>query len=135
MKKTLLAAMELTNQKEASEVSLLLTDDEEIQSLNKKYRNIDTPTDVLAFSQIEKVNNTAVLCDKEEFLLGDIVISVETAQRQAVELGHSLLYELILLSVHGFLHLLGFDHDYEKKNDKMKSLEKEIIDTVLINKN
>lgn len=135
MKKTLLAAMELTNQKEASEVSLLLTDDEEIQSLNKKYRNIDTPTDVLAFSQIEKVNNTPVLCDKEEFLLGDIVISVETAQRQAVELGHSLLYELILLSVHGFLHLLGFDHDYEKKNDKMKSLEKEIIDTVLINKN
>ncbi len=135
MKKTLLAAMELTNQKEASEVSLLLTDDEEIQSLNKKYRNIDTPTDVLAFSQIEKVNNTAVLCDKEEFLLGDIVISVETAQRQAVELGHSLLYELMLLSVHGFLHLLGFDHDYEKKNDKMKSLEKEIIDTVLINKN
>ncbi|MFA6711640.1 MAG: rRNA maturation RNase YbeY [Candidatus Caldatribacteriota bacterium] len=135
MKKTLLAAMELTNQKEASEVSLLLTDDEEMQSLNKKYRNIDTPTDVLAFSQIEKVNNTAVLCDKEEFLLGDIVISVETAQRQAVELGHSLLYELMLLSVHGFLHLLGFDHDYEKKNDKMKSLEKEIIDTVLINKN
>ncbi|MDD3631427.1 MAG: rRNA maturation RNase YbeY [Atribacterota bacterium] len=135
MKKTLLAAMELTNQKEASEVSLLLTDDEEIQSLNKKYRNIDTPTDVLAFSQIEKVNSTPVLCDKEEFLLGDIVISVETAQRQAVELGHSLLYELILLSVHGFLHLLGFDHDYEKKNDKMKSLEKEIIDTVLINKN
>ena len=135
MKKTLLAAMELTNQKEASEVSLLLTDDEEIQSLNKKYRNIDTPTDVLAFSQIEKVNSTPVLCDKEEFLLGDIVISVETAQRQAVELGHSLLYELMLLSVHGFLHLLGFDHDYEKKNDKMKSLEKEIIDTALINKN
>ncbi len=135
MKKTLLAAMELTNQKEASEVSLLLTDDEEIQSLNKKYRNIDTPTDVLAFSQIEKVSNTPVLCDKEEFLLGDIVISVETAQRQAVELGHPLLYELMLLSVHGFLHLLGFDHDYEKKNDKMKSLEKEIIDTVLINKN
>lgn len=135
MKKTLLAAMELTNQKEASEVSLLLTDDEEIQSLNKKYRNIDTPTDVLAFSQVEKLNNLPALNSKEEFLLGDIVISVETAQRQAVELGHSLLYELILLSVHGFLHLLGFDHDYEKKNDKMKSLEKEIIDTVLINKN
>jgi probable rRNA maturation factor len=135
MKKTLLAAMELTNQKEASEVSLLLTDDEEIQSLNKKYRDIDAPTDVLAFSQIEKLNNLPVLNSKEEFLLGDIVISVETAQRQAVELGHSLLYELILLSVHGFLHLLGFDHDYENKNDKMKSLEKEIINTVLINKN
>jgi|LSQX01.2.fsa_nt_gb probable rRNA maturation factor len=134
MKKTLLAAMELTNQREASEVSLLLTDDEGIQRLNKKYRDIDAPTDVLAFSQIEKLNNLPALNSKGEFLLGDIVISVETAQRQATELGHSLLYELTLLSIHGFLHLLGFDHDYEKKNDKMKSLEKEIINSVFTDK-
>lgn len=134
MKKTLLAAMELTNQREASEVSLLLTDDEGIQRLNKKYRDIDAPTDVLAFSQIEKLNSLTDLNNKGEFLLGDIVISVETAQRQATELGHSLLYELTLLSIHGFLHLLGFDHDYEKKNDKMKSLEKEIINSVFTDK-
>lgn len=134
MKKTLLAAMELTNQKEASEVSLLLTDDKEIQRLNQKYRDIDTPTDVLAFSQIEKLNNLPALNSKEEFLLGDIVISVERAHRQAAEQGHSLLYELTLLSIHGFLHLLGFDHDYEKKNDKMKSLEKEIMNSVFSDK-
>lgn len=134
MKKTLLAAMELTDQKEASEVSLLLTDDKEIQRLNQKYRDIDAPTDVLAFSQIEKLNNLPALNSKEEFLLGDIVISVETAYRQAAEQGHSLLYELTLLSIHGFLHLLGFDHDYEKKNDKMKSLEKEIINSVFTDK-
>ena len=135
MRKTLLTAMILTNQRETSEVSLLLTDDVGIKSLNKKYRDIDAPTDVLAFSQIETLNSLPALNGKEEFLLGDIVISVEMAQRQAAKLGHSLLYELILLSIHGFLHLLGFDHDYENKNDKMKSLEKEIINSVLINKN
>ena len=60
--------MELTNQKEAREVSLLLTDDKEIQRLNQKYRDIDAPTDVLAFSQIEKLNNLPALNSKEEFL-------------------------------------------------------------------
>jgi probable rRNA maturation factor len=127
--------MRLTNQKEASEVSLLLTDDQEIQNLNKKYRDIDAPTDVLAFSQIdEKINNLPTLINEKEILLGDIVISVETAQRQATELGHSLLYELALLSIHGFLHLIGFDHDYEEENDKMRSLEREIINGIFIDK-
>jgi probable rRNA maturation factor len=135
MEKTLLTAMRLTNQKEASEVSLLLTDDQEIQNLNKKYRDIDAPTDVLAFSQIdEKINNLPTLINEKEILLGDIVISVETAQRQATELGHSLLYELALLSIHGFLHLIGFDHDYEEENDKMRSLEREIINGIFIDK-
>ena len=134
MEKTLLTAMELTDQKETSEVSLLLTDDQKIQSLNRKYRGIDAPTDVLAFSQIENLNSLPASKDEKEILLGDIVISVETAQRQAAELGHSLLYELILLSIHGFLHLLGFDHDYEKENDKMKSLETEIINCIFTDK-
>ena len=134
MKRTLLTVMELTDQKETSEVSLLLTDDQEIQNLNRKYRGIDAPTDVLAFSQIENLNSLPASKDEKEILLGDIVISVETAQRQAAELGHSLLYELILLSIHGFLHLLGFDHDYEKKNDKMKSLETEIINCIFTDK-
>ena len=119
---------------ETSEVSLLLTDDQEIQSLNKQYRGIDAPTDVLAFSQIEKLNGPSSLNNEKEILLGDIVISVETAQRQAAELGYSLLYELILLSIHGFLHLLGYDHDCEMKNDKMRFLEEEIVNSVVIDK-
>ncbi|HNR65308.1 MAG TPA: rRNA maturation RNase YbeY [Atribacterota bacterium] len=133
MKKTLLTAMKFTKQKKTSEVSLLLTDDKGIQRLNKKYRNIDSPTDVLAFSQIENGNSNRVslLHKKEEYLLGDIVISVETAQRQSLNLGHSLQYELILLLIHGFLHLLGFEHDSESKYEQMKALEKEVFNVIL----
>ncbi len=123
--------MRLTNQKETSEVSLLLTDDKEIQILNKKYRNIAAPTDVLAFSQLENENNFSSFDLEEEYLLGDIVISVETAQRQAKNFGHSLQYELIVLVIHGFLHLLGFDHDYLNETDRMKNLEREILNDIL----
>lgn len=129
-------AMKLTNQKKTSEVSLLLTDDKEIKMLNEKYRNISGPTDVLAFSQVEVKNNlTSLITQEYEYLLGDIVISVETAQRQAKNYGHSLQYELTILLIHGFLHLLGFDHNSPKEQDKMKKLEKEIIDNIVIRKN
>ncbi len=133
MKKTLLTAMKFTKQKKTSEVSLLLTDDKGIQRLNKKYRNIDYPTDVLAFSQIENENRnrTSLFHNEEEYLLGDIVISVETAQRQALNLGHSLEIELILLIIHGFLHLLGFEHDSESKYEQMKALEKKVFNDIL----
>lgn len=119
--------MELTQQKEISEVSLLLTDDKGIHNLNKLYRHIDTPTDVLAFSQVEKDEEFPFLENMTEYLLGDIVISVETAQRQATLLSHSLEYELAFLSVHGFLHLIGYEHISKEESDEMKSLEKEII--------
>lgn len=118
------------NQKKTSEISLLLTDDIRIKELNKKYRNVNTSTDVLAFSQVEEKNNDPLFNNEKEYLLGDIVISVETAQKQAISFGHSLQYELMLLSIHGFLHLLGIDHDYENKTDKMKALEKEIINNI-----
>ncbi len=118
------------NQNKTSEISLLLTDDIGIKELNKKYRNTNTSTDVLAFSQVEEKNNDPLFNNEKEYLLGDIVISVETAQRQAISCGHSLLYELMLLSIHGFLHLIGLDHDYENKTDKMKALEKEIINNI-----
>ncbi|MFZ2331209.1 MAG: rRNA maturation RNase YbeY [Atribacterota bacterium] len=125
--------MKFTKQKKTSEVSLLLTDDKGIQRLNKKYRNIDYPTDVLAFSQIENENRnrTSLFHNEEEYLLGDIVISVETAQRQALNLGHSLEIELILLIIHGFLHLLGFEHDSESKYEQMKALEKKVFNDIL----
>lgn len=119
--------MELTQQKETSEVSLLLTDDKEIHKLNNIYRNIDSPTDVLSFSQIKDSREFPLLDNEIEFLLGDIVISVETAQRQAALLNNSLEYELIVLAVHGFLHLIGYDHISEEESKKMKSLERKII--------
>ncbi|MGQ9631248.1 MAG: rRNA maturation RNase YbeY [bacterium] len=88
-----------------AEVSVLLTDDEEIRSLNRRYRGVDRPTDVLAFAMGEC--RSAAPDD----ILGDVVISVDTAQRQAEELGHSLERELEILLIHGILHLLGYDHD------------------------
>lgn len=87
------------------EVSILLTDDAEIQGLNRQYRHIDKPTDVLAFAMREGIGG-----DLNPQLLGDLVISVPTAQGQSIAHGHSLDVELAILSVHGTLHLLGYDH-------------------------
>jgi len=89
-----------------AELSLLITDDEEIWSLNRLYRSVDRPTDVLSFSQLEGEGPPTT-----PELLGDVVISWETAERQAAELGHTLLEELRRLLIHGVLHLLGYDHE------------------------
>jgi len=94
-----------THGAEACEVSVLLTDDPEIQSLNHQYRQIDAPTDVLAFAMSEGVDG-----DLNPDLLGDLVISISTAKRQASWQNHSLETELALLTAHGVLHLLGYDH-------------------------
>lgn len=90
---------------EACEVSILVTNDSAIQSLNRQYRDIDAPTDVLAFAMREDDGESM-----NAQLLGDVVISVPTAQRQAEAHNHSLDVELATLTVHGVLHLLGYDH-------------------------
>lgn len=90
---------------EACEVSVLLTDDSAMQSLNRQFRNIDTPTDVLAFAMREDGDESM-----NPHLLGDVIISVPTAQRQAHAQNHSLDVEVANLTVHGVLHLLGYDH-------------------------
>jgi probable rRNA maturation factor len=87
------------------EVSILLTDDAEIQALNCQYRGINTPTDVLAFAMREGIGEAL-----NPQLLGDLVISVPTAQRQSSVHEHPLGMELALLAVHGTLHLLGYEH-------------------------
>jgi len=88
---------------EGVEVSLYITDDEEIRELNRTYRNKDRPTDVLSFPFGEEVGGVK--------LLGEIVISQDTALRQAQKLGHSLREEVRRLVVHGLVHLLGYDHE------------------------
>lgn len=93
---------------EKAEVSVLLTDDENISLLNEEYRGVEGPTDVLSFSQHEGEEDFPP--SAQENLLGDVVISVETAQRQAAEQGHTLDEEIDVLLVHGVLHLLGYDH-------------------------
>lgn len=111
-----------------AEVSLFLTDDKGIWEMNRDYRGIDRPTDVLSFSQIEGEPAPGIA---ETTALGDIVISVETAQRQASEAGRTLDDEMDTLAVHGMFHLLGYDHgeDYgecimrEKEEDVRRRLE------------
>jgi probable rRNA maturation factor len=115
---------ELEKEKEA--LSLLFVNDPAIRKLNQKYRKIDAPTDVLSFPQKAPVRHL------ESPLLGDIVISVETARRQADSLGHTLEREITFLLIHGILHLLGWDHErsprearrmYQKQREIMKLLK------------
>jgi probable rRNA maturation factor len=96
------------------ELSLRLTTDAEIQIFNAQYRQFDQPTDVLAFAALEvQVPQPAEVLNHAPLDLGDIVISTETAQRQAIQGQHSLLQELAWLATHGLLHLLGWDHPDE----------------------
>ena len=98
---------------------MLLTDDTRITELNRDYRGFDFPTDVLAFSQLDGEDSDLLNSD----ILGDVVISLETAERQARESYHSLENEVMLLTVHGVLHLLGYDHQTE--NDAIKMFDKQ----------
>ena len=95
--------------KEAAEVSVTFVDDERIHSLNKEYREVDSSTDVLSFPLGENGVYDKNL-ETGAFLLGDIVISIPTAVRQAETYGHSLQREIGFLTVHSMLHLLGYDH-------------------------
>lgn len=119
--------MELMKVKKNSEVSLLLTSDREIQYLNKVYRDKDTPTDVLSFSMSEGLDSFTDNDEIDDFLLGDIVISIETAQRNAELAEISLMQEINILITHGLLHLLGYDHNSDEEFDKMKNEEDRIL--------
>lgn len=103
--------------KEETTLTCVLTDDVQIQGLNQQYLDIDAPTDVLAFPASE--GPVFILPDDQPPYLGDIIVSIPTAQRQAVEAGHSLEHELALLVVHGCLHLLGYDHATEAERTRM----------------
>ena len=110
---------------EETEISVLFTDDKFIRSLNNKYRGIDKPTDVLSFSLQEgAIKSPEVESNK---LLGDIIISAETAQRQADNLNHSLEKELTVLLIHGLLHLTGHDHEKGKDYKIMREKESEML--------
>lgn len=97
----------------SGDVAVTIVDDEEIRQLNLQYRGLDKPTDVLSFSMLESGDDESPIHYDEELpenMLGDIVISAPTAKRQSEEYGHSFERELGFLFVHGFLHLIGYDH-------------------------
>jgi probable rRNA maturation factor len=104
-------------------LSLLLTGDEPIQQLNRDYRGLDRPTDVLSFAAGETMPGMAEV----ERYLGDVVISVPYAARQAKAGGHTLAAELQLLAVHGVLHLLGYDDEVPASRQAMWAVQAEIL--------
>ena len=115
-------------------VSINFVSDEEIQKLNREFRNIDKVTDVLSFPNLNKSSNEKLkkfskLADFDTNLLflGDIVISKNVAKKQAREYGHSLKREVCFLALHGFLHLLGFDHIKEEDEKVMIKLQNKIL--------
>ena len=112
-----------------AEISFTFTDNEGIREINRDYRNIDRPTDVLSFPMLEFGDDeTDVEYETEDglVLLGDIVISIERAKEQAQEFGHSLRRELAFLTAHSMLHLLGYDHVDDPVGEKMM-IEKQDI--------
>lgn len=117
-----------------SEVSLVFVDNEEIKVLNKEYREIDSATDVLSFPMYEREDLNLLKSKEfpEEILLGDIVISLEKAQEQKTEFGHSFKRELMYLFIHGMLHLFGYDHLEEDEKKEMRSREEIILEKFLL---
>ena len=110
-----------------------LTDDIEIQKLNYEYRQLDKPTDVLAFASLDTdIPQSVQIPDEIPLYLGDIVISVVTASKQAKQQGHSLQTELAWLASHGLLHLLGWDHPNEESLIKMLNQQVILLKTVNI---
>ena len=118
---------------EEQELSLLLTDDEEIAELNSLHRGKAKPTDVLSFPMNVQDNGVPLLLPST--LLGDVVISVDTARRQAEELEMSLEEELLRLLIHGVLHLLGYDHENvsDEEAECMAAKEEELWKLVINN--
>ena len=102
------------------EAGLVFVSDERIRELNRSYRNIDRPTDVLSFCFIDEEHSGGVL--------GDVYLSLETAERQAAEQGETLPREVLRLMIHGLLHLAGHTHDRSPEGEKMRGLEERLFE-------
>ncbi len=113
--------------RDPAEVGITLADDTYLQELNRNYRGIDAPTDVLSFALDEAGEGEPGYEQAGPELLGDVIISVERAAAQAEEYGHSLRREMAYLAVHGLLHLLGYDHDGPEQGAQMRRTEEEIL--------
>jgi probable rRNA maturation factor len=115
-------------------VSLVVTDDAELRDLNRQYRGIDLPTDVLSFSQDDSgPGQERELFPTVESVarpLGDVIISGDRVREQARDYGHTERRELAYLAVHGLLHLLGFDHETEDDKREMRSAEEAALETI-----
>ena len=106
------------------EFNIIIVDNKKIHEINKEYRNVDRETDVISFAMEDNMD-----VKYEDFrLLGDIYISLDKCYQQALEYEHSRVREICFLATHGVLHLLGYDHMNKEDEDKMFSLQNELLD-------
>jgi len=120
-------------------VSIILTTPKEIRTINKKYRNIDDSTDVLSFPMYEKEEISELIKDEEskeclETVLGDIIINIEQVEKQSKEFGHTFERELSYMIVHGFYHIIGYDHMNDNDKKEMRIKEEYILEKLEINR-
>ena len=116
-------------------LTITLTTPENIKKINKEYRNIDKETDVLSFPIFEKQELDEIIAKRKfehEDVLGDIVISIARVEEQAKEYGHSFERELSYMVVHGFYHVMGYDHIKEEDKQKMRPKEEKILNALKI---
>lgn len=118
-------------------ISIILTTPENIRKINKEYRKIDKSTDVLSFPMFEP-EEIQRICKKEQTgmqeVLGDIIISIEQVKAQAKEYEHSFERELAYMVVHGFYHLMGYDHMEENEKQQMRKKEENVLSQLQINR-
>ena len=116
-------------------VSVTLTTPEQIHKINKQYRDVDRPTDVLSFPMFEKEELEKKIKNNDflyEDVLGDLVISIDQVKKQAKEYGHSFERELAYMLVHGFYHLMGYDHIKEEDKQIMRPKEEKVLELLEI---
>lgn len=116
-------------------INIILTNPEQIRKINKEYRNIDKETDCLSFPMFEKEEIEELIKQKEHVtldILGDVVVSITKVYEQAEEYNHSFERELAYMIVHGFYHLMGYDHMEEEEKNIMREKEENILQNLNI---
>ncbi|MFC1998163.1 rRNA maturation RNase YbeY [Chloroflexota bacterium] len=126
IKKAVQTALETNKEYDSFELGIVITDDENIHRINRQYRGIDEPTDVISFALLEGEDGFVMPPD-DTLHLGEVVISYPRAVEQAKEQKHSTDRELAWLIVHGVLHLLGHDHETDEDLQSMQTIEGEIL--------
>jgi probable rRNA maturation factor len=129
IEKLLFFAAEKENVEASSELSVTFVTNDRIQEINREYRDKDKPTDVISFAMEELGEGEIPLTGVDlPRILGDVIISLAKAREQADDYGHSFIRELGFLAVHGFLHLLGYDHENEEDEKIMFSRQRDLLD-------
>ena len=122
-------AQEVLKLEDEYSMSVIFVDPEEIHEINKTYRNIDRPTDVISFALRDEADDYEMMEEDNE--LGDIFINIQAIVDQASEYGHSMRREVCFLFTHGLLHLLGYDHICEEDEKQMFALQDVILDDIV----